>query len=264
MKEKNCGDRTYLQSELFLETNKVIHGFSGKCGGVSRGKICGLNLGFRVGDDPRDVKENYSIIARDLGFDLNKTVLSRQTHTDNIRIVTEEDCGKGITRQSDIYDTDGLVTDIKGIALIVFAADCTPILLFDPVCGVAAAVHSGWRGTIKGIGGKAVKLMCDTFGSAPENIIAAVGPCIGACCFEFDKPEAEKLFDAKYIIGSEKKDKVHIDIQSMNADILISCGITKNHIDKADMCTVCNSDKYYSYRAHGSNTGRQAAVISVI
>lgn len=263
MKELIYNDRVYLQSELMNSAGAAVHGFTGSRGGVSCGKVSGLNLGFRVGDSPDSVNENYRLVAADLGLDLNRMVLSRQTHTDNIRIVTAEDAGKGITRESDIYDTDGLITDVKGISLVVFAADCVPILLLDPVKGVAGAVHSGWRGTVKGIGGKAVSLMKDVCGSNPNDIIAAIGPSIGPCCFEFGLTEAEENFGDRYCRASGGG-KALVDIWGMNIDILKAAGIAEKNIDLSGVCTVCNADKYYSYRTHKDATGRQAAVICLL
>lgn len=253
------GEREYLTSPLFSKTKLISHGFTSSVGGVSYGHIKGFNLGFRVNDDPSSVIENYKLLARDLELDINRFVLAKQTHTDNIRIVTEADAGKGVTKQSDIEDTDGLVTNIKGLSLVVFSADCVPILMLDPIKGVVSAVHSGWRGTVKGISKKAIDIMKGEFGSSPKDILVAVGPSIGPCCFEFSKVDAH-IFPEKYQkdIGDNK---VLIDLWNMNKDILLDAGILEKNMDMSDVCTVCNSDKYYSYRTHRDKTGRQGAVI---
>lgn len=259
--EYRKGNQLYLKSDLIEKCGGVNHCFTSRLGGVSQGKITGLNLGFRVDDNPESVKENYRIVAEDIGLNLENMVLAKQTHTDNIRMVTREDSGKGITKISDIEDTDGLLTDEKGIALVVFAADCVPILLYDSKRGVAGAIHAGWRGTVKGIAGKAVEMMKTEYGSSPSDIVVSVGPSIGPCCFEFGK-DAEDYFPRKYIkvISDEKR---LIDIWSMNKDQLLSCGILKENIDLLGVCTVCNSDKFYSYRTHRENTGRQTAIIEI-
>ena len=122
-------DRLYLQNEAFCRTGLVRHGFTGRLGGVSHGKVTGLNLGFRVGDDPASVQENYRLLGADLGILPEQMVLSRQTHTDTIRPVTDADAGKGLTKESDITDTDGLITDRPSLALVIFTADCVPVLL---------------------------------------------------------------------------------------------------------------------------------------
>lgn len=255
--EYKCGNREYLRSALFPK-DKVSHAFTSASGGVSHGRISGLNLGFRVKDDSKSVRENYRLVAEDLGLSLDMTVLSKQTHTDNVRVVTREDGGKGITRESDIKDTDGLICNIPNMALVVFTADCIPILLYDEKARAVGAVHSGWRGTVKRIGEKAVGMMCREFGCEPRNIKAAIGPGIGSCCFEFGT-DAPQYFEQKYL---RKKDgKYFVDIWSMNRDILTESGVPLKNVDVCEVCTVCNSDKYYSYRTHRDKTGRQAAII---
>lgn len=254
-------ERSYLVAEPF-EKLGVINGFSRRLGGVSSGKISGLNFGFRVGDDSDSVLENYRLLAEDLGFDIRRGVCARQMHTDNIRIVTENDCGKGIFQQeSDIRDTDGLITNQRGIALIIFSADCVPLLFYDPIKQVVAASHAGWRGTVKQIGGKTVRLMKEKFGSDPKDIIAAIGPSIGKCCFEVDRDTAS-LFDEKYCV-SKPNSKFHVDLWSVNRDNLVSEGLEPINIYISDECTICNLDKYYSYRVHKEKTGRQVAVIAL-
>lgn len=260
MREYQRGDRFYLQSRLLAETGLVAHGFTSRLGGVSAGKVTGLNLGFRVGDDPEAVRRNYALVAADLGLDLNRMALAKQTHTDCIRVVTQADAGKGIARESDIEDTDGLMTQCRGIPLMVFSADCVPLLLLDPVRGAAAAIHAGWRGTVKGIGGKAVRLMGEAFGSRPGDILAAIGPSLGPCCFAFSQEEAGALFPKAYH-AARREDKVYIDLWAMNRDQLAAQGVPLNQIEVAGVCTVCQADRYYSYRAHREHTGRQGAVI---
>lgn len=256
--EQKCDDRLYLKSSLF-DDSRLTHCFTTKLGGVSCGAIEGLNLGFRVNDDEASVRENYRLVALDTGIDPERTVLSKQTHTDNIRIVTENDFGKGITRPSDIEDTDALITNIPGTALVVFSADCTPILLHDPVSGVVAAIHSGWRGSVKKIAPKCIKLMQMEFGCNPENILALIGPCIGQCCFEFGS-DAENYFDTKYL-KSTHNGKFMVDLKSYIADDITNVGITPDNIDISASCTMCECDKFYSYRAHKDKTGRQCAII---
>lgn len=251
-------DRMYEKSTIFDKAH-IIHGFTSKSGGVSNGKITGLNLGFRVKDDEKSVMQNYRLVADDLSFDLSRAVLSKQTHTDNIRIVTEDDIGKGIVRHSDIEDTDALITNIPNIPLVIFAADCMPVLMYDKKKSVIAAIHSGWRGSIKGIAPKCIKMMSENFGSAPKDIVAAIGPCIGPCCFEFG-PEAEKLFPEKYR-SVTSRGKYMINLWDYNRDRLIEAGFSDDNIDISRICTACNSDKFYSYRTHKEKTGRLAGII---
>lgn len=257
--EINKQDRSYIAVKA-ISKNGAVNGFSRRIGGVSRGRISGFNFGFRVGDDPESVLKNYHLLAEDLGFDIRRAVCARQTHTANIRIVTSEDCGKGIFRvDSDIQDIDGLITNEKGIALIIFTADCVPLLFYDPVKKVVAASHAGWRGTAQNIGGKTVRLMCENFGSAPEDIIAAIGPSIGVCCFEVDEDTAAN-FDETYRVP-KPNGKYHVDLWRANRDKIAAEGVKDIFI--SEECTICNSDKYYSYRTHKEHTGRQIAVIAL-
>ncbi len=258
MYELQTEDRVYLKSQSFSD-NLVCHGFTGRLGGVSQGNICGLNLGFRVQDDPDSVRENYRLVAEDLSLCYPRIVLAKQTHTDTIRLVTESDAGKGLTVPSDIEDTDGLITNLPNTPLMVFSADCVPLLFLDPEKKVVAAIHAGWRGTVKGIAGKAVSMMETHFGCHPKNILVAIGPSIGPCCLTFDPKDAE-VFPSHYLSQGENR-KVLVDLWAMNQDQLIDAGILPQHIDQSNVCTVCRADRYYSYRTHKEHTGRQGAVI---
>lgn len=252
-------NRLYLKSDMLENDGNITHGFTSRLGGVSRGKVEGFNLGFRVDDDKNSVLENYRLLAEDLGISLDRTVLSKQTHTSNIRIVTESDCGKGVVRESDIEDTDGLVTNIADIALVVFSADCVPVLLYDPKARAIAAIHAGWRGTVKHIAAKTVGVMKEAFGSNPQDILAAIGPSIGPCCFEFGE-DAPSYF-GKDILQKKSDGKYLVDIWKYNSEQLTEAGVNPRNIDISRVCTVCESDRFYSYRTHRECTGRQGAVI---
>lgn len=254
----NCGERKYLRCDAFVKEG-FTHAFTTKLGGVSRGEVAGFNLGFRVGDKIGNVKENYRLLAEDLGLNLDKTVLAKQTHTKNIRAVTETDGGKGILRESDIEDTDGLVTDKVGMPLVVFSADCVPILIADVKTRAVAAIHSGWRGTVRNIAAEAVKTLEREYDCKPENLIAAIGPSIGPCCFEAHEDCAGQ-FESIYVRGMGDG-KFKIDLWSAVQDRLKGAGVSKENIYCARECTVCKSDTYYSYRVHREHTGRLGAVI---
>lgn len=255
-------DRMYLQCPEFESSGLVKHAFTTCLGGVSHGKIDGLNLGFRVGDHAESVQKNYQYIAQDLNLNYNNMVLSRQTHTDNIRIVTKDDAGKGLIKDSDIFDTDGLVTDLPDIPLVIFSADCTPILLLDIKKKVVGAVHAGWRGTVKQIAAKAIKTMIRSFGSNAADILAAIGPSIGPCCFETEWDTA-KHFLSDFVSGKENE-KFFVNLWAANQKQLMECGVLARNIFLAQECTKCHSDIYYSYRAQREKAGRMAAIISLI
>ena len=262
MNFKSFGNQRYLLSEKLSDFSSIVHCFTTRQGGSSTGKIRGLNLGFRVGDNPEDVIKNYRQVCDDLCFSFDNMVLSRQEHTDNIRIVTAEDKGKGLTKESDIFSTDGLITNLKNVPLGIFYADCVPVLLYDKVKGVIGAIHSGWRGTVMKISGKAVEIFREEFGSDVKDIICAIGPCIGPCCFEVQEDVAEH-FQPEYVTKKENG-RFNIDLWKANIDILTSAGVSEENIDIAEECTKCKNQLYYSYRAQGmEHTGRMCAFIEL-
>ena len=171
------GSLEYLTADALSGS---VHCFSTRFGGVSEGALSSLNLGTHRGDRPENVRENYRILGTAVGFSPEETIFTRQEHTDLLLRVGKQDCGTGLEREQTAV-CDGLLTDEPGAALVCFGADCTTLLLFDPVRQAIAAVHAGWRGTAQGIAYKAVLRMQAEFGCAPEHIHAAIGPCIGRC-----------------------------------------------------------------------------------
>lgn len=260
LKEIKKEDRLYLVCDE-MEKAGIKNCFTSKLGGESTGKIKGLNLGFRVGDEKENVEKNYKIVCRDMGFDFLKMTASRQTHTDNIRIVKSGDIGKGISKESDFFDVDGLVCGEKNVPLVVYSADCFGVLLADKNKKAVAAVHSGWRGTEKGIAAKAAEIMKNEFFVLPKDIIAAVGPGIGFCCFETEWDTACR-FKKKYVF-EKGGGKYLIDLCAVIKDSLLSCGIREENIHFSKRCTVCENEIFYSYRSQKEKTGRMGAIISL-
>ena len=181
---------------LISEGISVSHCFTTRHGGVSEGYLSSLDLGIHRGDKPENVRKNYEILGEALGFDIENLVFPRQTHTNIVRVVGTENRGEGLDREVE-PECDALVTNTPGLTLAAFTADCTPILLHDPVTGAVGAVHAGWRGTVGDIAGNAVRAMAEHFGAKPENIRAAIGPndpcpCGSGkkykkCCMQKDK-----------------------------------------------------------------------------
>lgn len=258
MRVEKKDNRIYFKSEILELENGVKHGFTAKCGGVSNGNVEGLNLGFRCGDDKEAVIKNYKLVAEDLGMPFERITAARQTHSVNIRTITEEDAGKGVFRESDINETDGLITKLSQIPLVVFYADCVPILLADSEAGVVAAVHSGWRGTVGKIAENAIKIMCEKFGAERERIKAAIGPSIGPCCFETNRDVSDFFEDCfKEPFGEKYK----VNLWKACKKTLTDCGVLEKNIDVFGLCTVCRNDILYSYRSHKDKTGRMGAFI---
>ena len=239
-----------------------VHCFSTRFGGVSEGILSSLNLGTHRGDRPENVRENYRILGAAVGFAPEQTVFTKQEHTDVILRVGAADCGTGLFREQTVV-CDGLITDEPGVALCCFGADCTPILLFDPVRRAVGAVHSGWRGTAMGIAATAVAAMGRDFGCRPADIHAAIGPCIGRCCFEVG-PEVPAAMRAALGADAEaciepRGEKYHVDLKGLNRLWLEKAGLTA--IDVCPACTKCQPERFWSHRVTGNARGSQAGII---
>ena len=237
------------------------HAFTTRLGGVSSGYLSALNIALHRGDEPENVVKNYKILGEALKFDPEKLVLAHQTHTDIVRVVTEADC-LGLDHR--LYpECDGLITNTPGVTLVVFTADCTPILLHDPVTGAVGAVHAGWRGTALDIAGKAVERMAEAFCCLPQNIRAAIGPNIGPCCFETnaDVPRAMRETFGSGVEESIRTagEKFYVNLKAINALALRRAGVVE--IEISEECTMCRPDKYWSHRHTRGLRGSQGALI---
>lgn len=246
---------------LRAENIQAPHGFTTRLGGVSPAPFDKLNLSMHRGDRPENVTENFRRLSAAVGVDPQSLVLTHQTHSDIVRVVTAEDA-KGLDHHT-YPECDGLVTNDPGVALWVFTADCTPVLLYDPVTGAVGAVHAGWRGTAAKIAAKAVQAMTREFGCKPENIRAAIGPNIGQCCFQTDDDVPQAMVKA---IGQRAEDhvrfrngKYYVNLKAINRLILQDAGVKS--IAQSDDCTMCAPDLYWSHRRMGKQRGSQGAII---
>lgn len=244
------------------ELEGAVHGFSTRLGGVSEGKFASMNLSFTKGDSYEPVMENHRRFAAAVGYPVERTVSTKQVHGDVVRIAAEEDCGKGLRQEID-YECDALMTNVPELPLMILTADCCPILLHDPVAGVVAAVHAGWRGTALGIAGKTAREMCRVYGCKGENIRAAIGPCVGQCCFETGPEVAEAMIAG---LGPEadefcrpRGEKFYVNLKGINRRFLEKAGV--QNISVTDQCTACDTEKYFSHRRMGDDRGSLASVI---
>lgn len=265
---KRSGDLVYITFPRLLATGVVRHIFSTRMGGVSTGQYSSMNLSFLNGDLEENVQKNYEILCGAAGIDVSHLVLSRQTHTNNVKIVEKQDCGTGYSKPS-FNDVDGLITAQSGVALVTQYADCTPLLFCDPVKRVCATSHAGWRGTAKKIGEVTVEKMVSEFGCKREDIVAAIGPCIGECCYEVDSPvydEFQKsgINPSGVFFKTESEGHYMLDLRRANKNILLDCGILEDNIDVSDICTCCNAAELHSHRATGGKRGNLAAIIELI
>lgn len=267
--EENTDSVPYLEYPMLKNTRIVRHGFSTRLGGVSEGYYASMNLSFDRGDRKEAVAENFRRIGEALGVRCEDMVLSRQTHTTNVRIVTDADRGKGITRERDYTDVDGLVTNVPGICLVTSYADCVPLFFVDPVKKVIGLSHSGWRGTVGKIGRKTVELMHERFGSDPADILAAVGPSVCMDCYEVSSDVIEKFKEAfpencwEQLFYEKPDGKYQLDLWKANELIFLESGILPEHIAVTNVCTHCNSDILYSHRAAGDKRGNLCAFLAL-
>lgn len=259
----------YLEYPLLTDTKIVHHGFSTRLGGVSQGCYASMNLSFTRGDDEAAVRENYHRIAKSIGVKCENMVLSQQTHTTNVRVVTEKDKGKGIVKPLDYTDVDGMVTNIHGICLVTFYADCVPLYFVDPVQKAIGLSHSGWRGTVGKIGKETIRKMEEQYGADPKDILAAVGPSICKDCYEVSEDvilEFQKNFKERYwkdLFYRKENGKYQLDLWKANEIIFKESGILPEHIAVTNVCTHCNSEILYSHRTSGDRRGNLAAFLAL-
>ena len=247
----------------------VRHLFSTRRGGVSRGFYASMNLSYTRGDEKEAVDENFRRIAAVFHSTPDRIVCSDQTHTANIRKVTLADAGKGVTRDKDYSDVDGLITDQAGLILATFYADCVPIFLADPGRRAIGLVHSGWRGTVSGIGKAALGAMREEFGTRPEHVRAAIGPSICQDCYEVGEEVADAFRESfpdnwKGILkDGVKEGKYQLNLQEANRMILEETGVPSGQIAVTDLCTCCNSKVLFSHRASGGKRGNLGAFLEL-
>ncbi len=247
---------------LVAENISAPHCFTTRLGGVSTGHLESLNLSLTRGDDPANVVENFRRVGAVLGFSPEDVVKPYQTHSDIVLQVGRQHRGMGLLTPSPA-EGDALITNEPGVALFVSTADCTPILLWDPVTGAVGAAHAGWRGTAAQIGAKTVFAMQESFGCVPANIRAAIGPNIGFCHFETDGDVPEAMLSA---FGEEARpfirtqgEKFYLDLKAINALSLRRAGVTS--IDISNECTVCQCHRFWSHRVTRGQWGAQGAII---
>ncbi|MCI8269155.1 MAG: peptidoglycan editing factor PgeF [Lachnospiraceae bacterium] len=257
----------YLTFPALEATGLVQHAFSTRMGGVSKGKFSSMNFTFTRGDCPEHVMENYRRMAAVLGVDRSRMVLSWQTHTTNVRAVTEEDAGKGIIRERDYQNIDGLITNVPEMTLVTFYADCVPLYLLDPVHKAIGLSHSGWRGTVNRMGKVTLDAMKTAYGTKAEEVIACIGPSICQECFEVGEEVAEafgKAFKPGYhnqLYYQKKNGKYQLDLWRANEIIFEEAGVYPENIHVTDICTHCNPRLLFSHRTFGNERGNLAAFL---
>lgn len=255
-----------LKYPLLERTGIVEHCFTTRIGGVSEGIFSSMNLSFSRGDKPEAVEENFRRLAVALGVRREDFVFTDQTHTTNVRKVAGADGGKGLTRERDYKDVDGLITDEPGLVLSTFFADCVPLYLVDPVRRAIGLAHSGWRGTAGRIGAATIAAMEKEYGTRPEDLICAIGPSICQDCYEVSEDVAAEFAKAfrgreREILSAKGNGKYQLDLRRANEIVLTEAGVKRAHIAVTNICTCCNHKLLFSHRASQGKRGNLGAFL---
>ena len=246
-----------------LESLNIEHAFTCRFHGCSSVMPQSLNMALHVNDESGKVVNNRQKVASALGLDYTKITTCKQVHGNNVRVVTSDLVGSGaVDFANSIDDTDGLITDLANVPLMLFYADCVPVMFTDVNGKYIGLVHAGWRGSVSDIAARGAQLMMDTYGIKKEDLIAAIGPSIGPCCYEVDETvfKAAPKYEDCFITTSEGH--WMFDLWSVNKKQLKAVGLKEENILCADLCTYHNSELFFSFRAENGKTGRMAAIIA--
>ena len=257
---------TFFQSPQFLAYPQIRHGFFTRLGGVSTGDFASLNFRF-TGDDHDKVMRNYAIAAHVLGYGENDIVRTNQQHTDCIEVVTGNPGEFCFAKEG--APVDALMTDVRGVVLTGFYADCQLLMLYDHKAKAIAVAHAGWRGVKNEIARKTIEKMSEVYGTRPRDLECVVGPSICRSCFETDddvyqalcETYGEKISDFVY----RQDEKWHIDLKNITYSSLISAGVPAYNIDISSICPCCGDRSlWWSHRRQGNARGVHAGMIVLV
>jgi len=247
----------YLSSPMLSSFDPVlIHGFLTRAGGVSSPPFSSLNFDIRDGDPPGNVARNREIIKKASGARMERLILVNQVHGSSVLVLDDFEGGGASYR---LTDADAIITGLADFPIGILTADCLPILLYDPVNAVIGAVHAGWKGTVRSIVVKTVEAMRARFGTNPRDIVCALGPYIGPCCYGVGENVYEEFSEAFGNVDCFKRDSggLRLDIGASNIYQLHEAGVLKDNISISPCCTSCRNDLFFSYRKDDKRTGRQ-------
>lgn len=251
---------------------RVRHAIATRLGGSSEAPYRGLNLGLRSGDDPARVVAHRSAFCAALDLAPEQVAAGRQVHGDGIAAVTRGDLAEGgrglLEADRAIPDVDALITREPGVGLFLLVADCTPVVVCDPVLPAVALIHAGWRGTAKRVVEKAVGRLVADFGCRPTDLVAGIGPAIGPCCYEVDDPVIEGIRaahpeDATDLFAMKANGRAQLDLAEANLRQLLAAGVRPDAIEMSGNCTACTTTLFYSERREGRPSGRFGALIVI-
>lgn len=265
--EKRERDGVVWYAVPFLERTGIVRAaFTTRAGGVSRGETAAMNLSFARRDEPERVRENYRRVCKAAGFAPDSLVVSRQVHETYIHEPADEEIGRGVFDDYVNVEADGLMTRKPGVALVKHTADCVPVYILDAKTPAIALVHAGWRGTVEGILGAALKRMAEAYGTRPGDCLAAIGPSIGPCCFEVGEDVAE-AFGSRFPgwgLVNRAGGRPRVDLWRCNALQLLDAGVPEAHIAVSGLCTACDTATFYSHRREKGRTGAMAAILELL
>ncbi len=257
---------TPLLSELLSSADGIVHGVTRRVAGMG---VADGNVGSTAPRDPEDAWQMRIAWCKAIGVDPERIVRTDQIHSNQVFVVREEHAGMGRRREYPMAAVaDSTITQAVNVPLMTLAADCLPLLMYDPVERGIAAVHAGWRGTVIDIAGETVRAMQREFGTDPNDLLAYLGPSIGGCCNEVG-PEvtaawreiARDLGPLAELAVTRPGVKEHFDVPRANALLLQRAGVKAEHIEFSNHCTKCDTEHWFSHRGQGAATGRQAGVI---
>jgi YfiH family protein len=245
---------------LLESYNEIAHFCTSREGGVSVGNYASFNLSPFTGDEELRFTENQQILCDKLGIDSAHLIIPFQTHGSEIREINQTFLELSTEEKHQyLSGVDAIVTQLPGICVGVTTADCVPLLFFDPMKQVVAAVHAGWRGTCAGIAGRTVRFMVDTYGSRPADILVAIGPSISAEVYEVGAEVVDEFkaagFDLSEIIEI-RNNAIFLNLWKANQQLLVKAGIQDNHIEIAGICTFTEHERFFSARRLGIKSGR--------
>ncbi|OIO84647.1 MAG: hypothetical protein AUK32_08400 [Candidatus Aquicultor secundus] len=262
---EKSGGVDYFISRPLLDEHNILVVFTTRRGGVSTDPYASLNLAFHVGDNPDNVIKNRDIVCRRLGLDAARMVCAEQVHGAEVAVIGKFEAGRGaVSLKDSVPGVDALITADPFIPLTLFFADCVPVVLVEPNKRVISVVHAGWRGMYGEVIGNSIRMMVSTYGVHPSNFTAFIGPAIGGCCYQVGADVAEK-FSHKFTHTASWLNGTTLHLKELSKLQLIENGIPPGNIYRCDgCCSSCRNDLFFSYRADGGTTGRQAAIAAIL
>ena len=249
---------SYLQAAIFGECDFLIHAFCARQGGASQDEYASLNMSFNEGDEEYRVLQNWGKLAAAFAIPLEQFLVVNQVHGDEIFVIKPH--GSYFSSRSEL-SYDAIVTKRTNLAICIKTADCVPVFFVDRVKKIIAVTHAGWRSSALGISSKVIRLLQDKYSSSEQNILVAIGPSIGKCCYQVDSVVADSFRGQKnheiYLLPATVGNKWMLDLPEANRRQILDCGIPQKNIEISGYCTMCNQDIFFSHRGSGGITGRQ-------